>query len=89
MALISNLLCGLINIQSVGNKTNKIRNLVVDKNLDICMFTETWLSNNISDNSKINEMTPNSHNFYHMPRVNKRGGGVGLLVKKTYRVSIL
>ena len=56
MALINRLPCNLINIQSTRNKTNKIRNLIVDKNLDICMMMETWLSGNVSDNLKINEL---------------------------------
>ena len=38
--------CDLINIQSVGNKMNTIRNIMKDQELDICMLTETWLSNN-------------------------------------------
>ena len=81
--------CYLINIQSVGNKTNTIRNIIKDQELDICMLTETWLSNNVSDSSKIKEMTPLTHRFYHIPRENKNGGGVGLFVKKTYTVSVL
>ena len=89
MASTNKMLCNLINIQSVGNKTNKVKNLVIDQNLDICMLTETWLSNNISDSSKIHDMKPNSHNFYHVPRVNKSGGGVGILIKKTYIASVI
>ena len=83
MASTKKMNCSLINIQSVGNKTNIIHSLITDQDLDICMLTETWLRNNISDNSKINEMTPITHNFYHVPRINKSGGGVGLLIKKT------
>ena len=87
---MNRLLCNLINIQSVGNKTNVIKNLIYDHNIDICMLTETWLSNNkVSDCSKINEMTPKSHNFYHVPRENKSGGGVGIFVKKAYKVTIM
>ena len=89
MALTNRLLCNLINIQSVGNKTNTIKNLIYDQNLDICMLTETWLSNNVSDCSKINEMTPKSYNFYHIPRESKSGGGVGIFVKKIYKVSLM
>ena len=89
MALINELSCNLINIQLVGNKTNIIRSMINDQNLDICMLTETWLSNNVSDSSKINEMTPKLYNFYHIPRENKSGGGVGIFVKKIYKVSEL
>ena len=81
--------CGLINIQSVGNKTIKIRNLINELNLDMCLLTETWLQGNISDNSKIKEMTPRTHGFYHVPRKEKIGGGVGAFVSKTFsKVSI-
>ena len=76
--------CGLINIQSVGNKTIKIRNLINEIELDLCLLTETWLQGNISDNSKIKEMTPCTHDFYHVPRKDKIGGGVGVLVSKTF-----
>ena len=84
MALNRKVLCGLINIQSVGNKTIKINNLISELNLDILIITETWLCNNISDSSKIKEMTPKLHNFYHIPRENKWGGGVGIFIKKSF-----
>ena len=47
-----NIKCGLINIQSVGNKTIKIRNLINENKLDLLLLTETWLQGNISENSK-------------------------------------
>ena len=53
MALTKKISCCLINIQSVGNKTNKIKCLIDELRLDICILTETWLNNNISDSSKI------------------------------------
>ena len=48
------------------------------------MLTETWLCNNISDSSKMKEITPKLHNFYHKPRENKLGGGVGIFIKKSF-----
>ena len=84
MALTKKALCRLINIQSVGNKTNKIKCLIDELSLDIFILTETWLSNNLSDSSKIKEMTPVTHNFHHIPRVDKWGGGVGIFIKKSF-----
>ena len=49
---------GLINIQSVGNKTIKIRNLINEQEFDVFLLTETWLQGNISDSSRIKEMKP-------------------------------
>ena len=69
MAVDEVLHCGLVNIQSVGNKTINIRNLINEAKFDIFMLTETWLWGDVSDSSKIKEMTPKTHTFYHFPRV--------------------
>ena len=61
----------------------------MDQELDICILTETWLNDNISDKSKINDMTPNTHNLYHMPRKTKIGGGVGMLINKVFKTDII
>ena len=39
----ANIKCGLVNIQSVRNKTFNIRDLINDECLDILALTETWL----------------------------------------------
>ena len=71
---------GLINIQSVSNKTIQIREMINDRAFDIVALIETWLME--SDSAKINEMTPFTHTFHHIPREGKRGGGVGLFASK-------
>ena len=89
MAVDEVLHCGLVNIQSVGNKTINIRNLINDAKFDIFMLTETWLWGDVSDSSKIKEMTPKTHTFYHFPRVEKTGGRVGIFVSKSFsRVTV-
>ena len=75
---VSSLKCGLVNIQSVGNKTLLIRDLLCEENFDVFAVTETWL--NSFDTAKINEMTPPTHTFLHVPRHGRVGGGVGLFV---------
>ena len=66
--------CGLINIQSVRNKTLLLRDLITEKSYDIFCVTETWL--NDVDGACIAEMTPVTHAFYHIPRISRTGGGV-------------
>ena len=73
--------CGLLNIQSVGNKTMEIRSLINDEKFDILALTETWLGE--YDKAKIKEMTPTTHTFVHIPRKEKKGGGVGLVLSKS------
>lgn len=79
-AIRSMLKCGLLNVQSVSNKTIEIRSLINDEDLDFLALTETWL--NEYDRAKIKEMTPVTHTFVHIPRKDKRGGGVGLVLSK-------
>ena len=74
--------CALVNIQSVGNKTCEIRDYINDNKLDILMLTETWLNN--YDSAKIREMTPDTHTFLHVSRGDRRGGGVGIFISKSF-----
>lgn len=74
---------GLLNTQSVGNKTFEIRDLINDENMDVLAVTETWL--NKCDNAKIAEMTPITHTFLHNPRNERRGGGVGIFLRNTFK----
>ena len=75
--------CGLLNIQSVTNKTLEIRDLISENQYDILMLTETWLGE--CDHAKINEMTPATHTFFHRHRENRRGGGVGIMLSNLFR----
>ena len=84
MAVDEVLHCGLVNIQSAGNKTINIRNLINEAKFDIFILTETWLWVDVSDSSKIKEMTPKTHTFYHLHRVEKTGGGVGVYISISF-----
>lgn len=85
----SNVKCGVLNIQSVTNHTVEIHELILEKGLDILALTETWLKGDQSEKAKINEFVPRTHKFYSVPRNVQgieRGGGVGLIVSKNFRV---
>ena len=66
------------------DKTIKINNLINELELDVLLLSETWLQGNISDCSKIKELKPDTHNFYHIPRKTRSGGGVGAVVSKCF-----
>ena len=78
--------CGLLNIQSITNKGDEIRERIDEHSMDILVLCETWLSDsNIEGNLvKIKGMLPTSHTFYHIPRKQKRGGGVGIFLSKVF-----
>ena len=79
---ISNIKCALVNIQSVGNKTCGTTDYIIVNKLDILVLTETWFNN--SGSAKIREMTHDTHNFLNIPRENRRGGGVGILISNSF-----
>ena len=74
--------CGLINIQSVGNKTISCSELITESKFDILLITETWLDGTSADKAIIKALTPPTHKFFHNPRVHKKGGGVGIVINK-------
>lgn len=74
---------GLLNTQSVGNKTFEIREMINSEKYDLLAVTETWLDE--LDTAKISEMTPLTHTFLHIPRKAKRGGGVGIFLINTFK----
>ena len=74
--------CGVLNIQSVRNKTFDVCDLIKEEGLDIFALTETWL--NEYEYAVINEMTPVTHSFIHVPRSNRQGGGVGIFLSNSF-----
>ena len=71
----------VINCRSVNNKAEIVKDYVVDKKSDIVAITETWLNGNESDCQTIGDLCPTGYKLLHEPRINVRGGGVGLLKK--------
>lgn len=75
----------LLNARSIRNKTVIIKDLVVDKNIDILAITETWLRPS-GDEICIGDLCPTGYGFLHVPRIDSVGGGVGLLFKESLRI---
>ena len=73
-----------LNIRGLKSKADDLSHLLVQlKNPEIIMLNETWLKE--SDNNRIN--LPN-YKYEGIPRVNKKGGGVGFLIRSDtqYRI---
>ena len=77
-----------INARSVCNKTIILNELCKDRNADILIITETWLSGNISDNAIINELTPSGYSFIHTARSDKKGGGIAIIHRTQIKCKI-
>ena len=82
---------GLLNARSVKQKDKpaEIHDLVADNELDILFITETWLQSNSIDELAIGDMTPNGYSLKHLPRPNRRGGGIGLIYRSCLPVAEL
>ena len=82
---VANIMCGLLNVQSVSIKTLDIHDIINDNILNVFAITEAWLTN--LDSSKSCEITPAMHVFLHAPRERggevRRGDGPGAFISKS------
>ena len=76
----------LLNAQSIRNKTTAVHEYVMEKHVDILAITETWLKP--GDVRKIQEVTPKTHRFKHIPRQSRRAGGVAVIYKREVNLEV-
>ena len=79
----------LWNVRSVKNKALSLKDYTFEHDLVFLALTETWLHSGESDSFFVGELCPKGYIFHHTPRENSRGGGIGILVKKSLRVKKL
>lgn len=75
----------LLNPRSVRNKTLSLRDVTVDRNIDVFAVTETWLAKK-TDEFIIRDLCPTGYEFYNVPRVSRVGGGIGVMYKTAVRL---
>ena len=82
---------GVMNVQSLGNKLDRVIDHITDNRIDIVGITETWLSNDDKNNmSVVNTCLNNGYTLLHCPRnTGRRGGGVGVLINNQINVKSL
>ena len=78
----------LWNARSIKLKIPMLCDLIISNHLDIIALTETWLCGDERDNHPIADLTASlpTHSFYHVPRTDRAGGGVGVCIKKSFKV---
>lgn len=79
------LTCAVFNARSIRNKCTPINEIILNRSIDICILTETWLGKE-DDNAIISDITPQGYDFNHMPREQKMGGGVAFLSKSSLKL---
>ena len=80
---------GVFNAKSINNKTESIKDLVLDNKIDMLALTETWLRSNENNDFVTRDVCPDGFVITHIPRSAGRGGGVGLLYKTSLKLEKL
>ena len=72
----------------MNKKSGSICDLVISKHLDILAITETWISGSALDNNTVAEIlnTLNDFQFLDIPRQNRTGGGIRVLLRKGFTI---
>ena len=83
-----NLTLSLLNAQSIKNKELLLHGQLIHHDVDICILTETWLSENDSDRTWLQYTVLNMipHQMFTSNRIGRKGGGVALIAKSHLRV---
>ena len=77
--LVRNFKACLLNAWSLCNKASAFGDFVLSNDLDMVGVTETWLRPSDTQ-GLIDEITPAGFQLHHVPRRNKKGGGVAVFV---------
>ncbi len=66
-----------LNAESVKNKTHSIKDYILEKNIQLCAITETWLK---PDNvMEMGELKPNGYKLDPNHRLHNKAGGIAVL----------
>ena len=68
-----------INARSVCNKSLELQNYIIERSIDLCAITETWLRPD--DQVSLADITPPRYKALSKPRLEGKGGGIALIHK--------
>ena len=73
---------------SLKNKTELFIDHVIDKKMDVCVVTETWMNDNNSVTTT--PLSLQGYTFRYVPRESDRsGGGTGIIFRDCFNFSLL
>ena len=79
----------LWNARSMKPKTHMICD-IIERDIDVMAITESWLSGDNRDDPVLADMrnTLPDYKLFHAARINRRGGGICLFLRKAFNVQI-
>ena len=81
---IGPVMLGLVNARSIWNKGPLLADMIASHTFDFHCLTETHIRTTDSD-SFLRSLTPNGFSLIHRPHSSGIGGGVGFLIRDSYK----
>ena len=81
----------LTNVQSIKSKELQLYKVIKEENIDLCVVTETWLSNKIEDETWVKCTVLNNDNLKlaNVNQIDRKGGGITLIYCNNLKVGHL
>ena len=78
-----------VNIRSIKDKEDLLRNAINDLKIDMMIVTKTWLHNTHEDTMWVqgNELNKNGLQIYRCNWQNRKGGGIALITSSSFKVN--
>ena len=78
----------LTNAQSIKSKELQLYKVIQEENIDLCVVTETWLSNNVEDDTWVKCPVLNNDNLKlaNVNKISRKGGGIALVYSNNLKV---
>ncbi|EFX74950.1 hypothetical protein DAPPUDRAFT_108403 [Daphnia pulex] len=79
--------CSLVNARSLLSRSHIVQHHIIENNLDFVAITESWLP--VEGGDEILRGTcPAGYSGLHVPRTDRRGGGVAVIYRNTWYPSV-
>ena len=79
----------MINIRSIKNKHTNLLDNLVEKKIDICIVTETWLTDDDKVWLNCSDLSKNGYHIQSANRRNRRGGGLAIIATTNIKTKLL
>ena len=78
----------LTNVQSIKSKELQLYKVIKEENIDLCVVTDMWLSNNVEDDTWVKCSVLNNDNLKlaNVNRISRKGGGIALVYCNNLKV---